>query len=241
MIKCKFVFQKMNNTLTAFKKNSDSWFSNIDKRKIIISVFLDLKKAFDTVDHEVFLSKLPKYGIAGTHLRWFISHLTSRKQYCQVNVQKSNLRLVQSCIPQGSSLGLPLFFPYINDFYQCLIKCTSNMYSDDISVMCSAEDIDELCNDLKVEVDNIAEWLRQKKLSLKTDKTEYIVIGRKRQTNHIIRPLEVSIYKESIERAKEVNYLWITVDENLTWTEDYKKLKCRITAAISPSRKLRIY
>ena len=67
------------------------------------------------------------------------------------------------------------------------------MFADDISVTCSAEDIDKLCNDLRNELVNIAEWLRQNKLSLNTDKTEYMVVGRKRQTNRIHCPLEGNI------------------------------------------------
>ena len=80
-----------------------------------------------------------------------------------------------------------------NDFEQCINKCTSNIYADDTSVTCSIEDIDEVCNDLRIEVDNIAEWLRQSKLSLNTNKTEYMVVGHKRRTNRIHGPLEVNI------------------------------------------------
>ena len=83
-------------------------------------------------------------------------------------------------IPQGSCLGPLLFILYVSDFEQCLNKCTSNMYANYTSVTCSAEHIDELCSDLRAEVDNIAEWLRQNKLSLNTDKTEYMVVGHKR-------------------------------------------------------------
>ena len=77
------------------------------------------------------------------------------------------------------------------------------MYADDTSVTCSAEDVDELCNDQRTEVDNIAEWLRQNKLSLDTDKTEYMVIGHKRQTNRIHGPLKVNINGEPIKRVKK--------------------------------------
>ena len=91
------------------------------------------------------------------------------------------------------------------------------MYANDTSVTSSAEDIDQLCNDLKAEAKHIAEWLRQKKLSLNTDKMEFMVVGHKRQTNHILRPIEISINGESIKRVKKVKYLGIIVDENLTW------------------------
>ena len=81
--KCQHAFLKMHSTLTSLLNVTDAWFSNIDKRKINISVFLDLKKAFDTVDHGILLSKLTKYGVVGTPLRWFTSYLTNRKQYCE--------------------------------------------------------------------------------------------------------------------------------------------------------------
>ena len=140
----------------------------------------------------------------------------------------------------GTSILMPLLFMlYVNDFEQCLNKCTTNMYADDTSVTCSAEDIDELCNDLRTEVDNIAEWLRQNKLSLNTDKTEYMVVGHKRQTNRIQGPLEVNINGGPIKRVKKVKYLGITVDENLTWNEQYKNLKGKIKNALSSLRKLK--
>ena len=108
------------------------------------------------MNHEILLSKVTKYDVGGTPLRWFTSYLTNRKQYCQVNGRKSSLKIVLCGIPQGSCLEPLLFILYVNDFEQCLNKCASNMYADDTSVTCSAEDIDELCNDLRTEVDDIA-------------------------------------------------------------------------------------
>ena len=231
--KCKHAFLKMHSTLTSLLNVTDAWFSNIDKRKINISVYLDLKKAFDTVDHGILLSKLTKYGVVGTPLRRFTSYLTNRKQYCQVNGHKSSLKTVHCGIPHGSCLGPLLFILCANDFEQCLNKCISNMYADDTSVTCSAEDIDELCNDLRTEVDNIAERLRQNKLSLNTDKTEYMVVGHKRQTNCIHGPLEVNVNGGQIKQVKKVKYLGVTVEENLTWNEQYKNLKGKIKNALS--------
>ena len=165
--------------------------------------------------------------------------MANRKQYCQVNGHKSSLKTVHCGIPQGSCLGPLLFILYVNDFEQCLNKCTTNMYADDTSVTCSAEDIDELCYHLRTEVDNIAEWLRQNKLSMNTDKTEYMVVGHKRQTNRIQGPLEVNINGGPIKRVKKVKYLGITVDENLTRNEQYKNLKGKIKNALSSLRKLK--
>ena len=145
--KCQHAFLKMHSTLKSLLNVTDAWFSKIDKRKINISVFLDLRKAFDTEDQGILLSKLTKYGVVGTPLLWFTSYLTYRKHCQQVNGHKSSLTAVHCGIPQGSCLGPFLFISDVNDFEQCLNKCTSDMYADETSVTCSAEDIDELCND----------------------------------------------------------------------------------------------
>ena len=101
-------------------------------------------------------------------------------------------------------------------FEQCLDKYTSNIHADDTSVEDIVEDIDELCKDLRTGVDNIAECLKQNKLRLNTDKTEYMVVGHKRQTNRTYGPLEVNINGGPIKRVKKVSYLGVTVNESLT-------------------------
>ena len=85
----------------------------------------------------------------------------------------------------------------------------------------------DLCNDLKAKIENIAKWLLQNKLSLSTDKTEYMIVGHKRQTNRILGQLEVIVNGEPIKRAERVKCLGITVDENLTWNEQDKTLKVK--------------
>ena len=89
-----------------------------------------------------------------------------------------------------------------------------------LSVACSAEDNDKLCNDLRAEVDHITEFLRQNKLRLSTDKTVCLEVGHKRQTFHILRPREILV---NGERIRLVKYLGAPVDEKLTWNERYKK------------------
>ena len=104
--KCQHAFLKLHSTLTSLLSVTDTWFSNIDKRKLNISIFLDLKKAFDTVDHGILLSKLSKYGAVGTPLRWFASYLTDRKQYYQINGHKSCLKNVLCAFHRARAWGL---------------------------------------------------------------------------------------------------------------------------------------
>ena len=81
---------------------TDSWYSNIDQKNVNISFFLDLKKAFDTIDHDILLAKLQRYGICHKELAWFASYLTERQQYCYLDGQNSEKRLVTCGTPQGS-------------------------------------------------------------------------------------------------------------------------------------------
>ena len=113
------------------------------------------------------------------------------------------------------------------------------MYADDTSITCSAKDIEELCNDLKTEGKNIAEWMRQNNLSLNTNKTEYMVIGHKRRINHIQGKIYVKIKGEKTRRSQEVKYLEVTIEENLSWDKQYKRLKCILKSGLSSLRKLK--
>ena len=207
--------------------------------KVNASVFLDLKKAFDTVDHDILLAKLSAYGVDGVPYHWFHSYLTDRQQYCHVSGHTSSQKHVQCGIPQGSCLGPLLFILYVNDFEQCLENCTPNMYADDTSVTCFAEDMEELCNDLQNELRNISDWMRQNKMSLNTKKSEFMIIGHKRQLNRIQNPIHLDIGGEELKRVHEVKYLGVSVDESLSWTTQYKKLKSKLKNGLSSIRKLK--
>ena len=104
------------------------------------------KKAFSTVDHAILLEKLLAYGIVGVSYNWFTTYLTGRQRCCHISGHISSLKSVQFCIPQGSCFAPLLFTFYMNEFEQCLEKCAPNMYPDDTSVACCADDVEELCN-----------------------------------------------------------------------------------------------
>ena len=108
---------------------------------------------------------------------------------------------------------------YMNDFEKCLENCTPNLYADDTSVTCFAEDLKKLCNSLQNELTNISEWM---KMNLKnTKKSEFMIIGHKRQLNRIQYPIHLDIGGEEIKRVHEVKYLGVSVDESLSWIVKY--------------------
>ena len=134
-------------------------------------VFLDLKKAFDTVDHEILLTKLFVYGIQGTAYNWFKSYLDNRKQQCFVNGSLSNVTSIKCGVPQGTILGPLLFILYINDLPNCLLHSQSRMYADDTSLSYAAQDTNRIETCLNEDLDRISTWLSVNKLTLNMNKT----------------------------------------------------------------------
>ena len=156
---------------------TDRLYHNIDIGELNGVVFLDLKKAFDTVNHQILLNKLNCYGITGTAHKWFASYLSNRSQYCQVNGGISKPSRMISGIPQGSILDPLLFLLYINDLPNCLNSVKCNMFADDTQIDTSGNDINTVTNALNKDLKNVSDWLTVNKLSLNTKKTEYMIIG----------------------------------------------------------------
>ena len=118
----------------------------MDLGQLVGLVFIDLKKPFDTVDHEILCEKLQIYGVQQRELSWFKSYLSMRKQFCRVNGACSGLENVEVGVPQGSCLGPLLFLIYINDLPLAVRGSTVSMYADDTSLCHQAMNMTQLIN-----------------------------------------------------------------------------------------------
>ena len=174
----------------------------MDKGLLNGVIFLDLKKAFDSVDHNILLKKMHCYGIRGHTLAWFQSYLSSRIQICNVDQTMSKTRTVKCGIPQGSNLGPLLFLLYINDLPNCLTSSSASMFADDTNISTNGKTNDELQERINVDLENIHQWLLANKLTLNKDKTEYMIIGsRQRISNLVLTDPKIELGESVIKRV----------------------------------------
>ena len=145
-----FGFRKYHSTGTCILHLLDVIYKNMDAGKYTGVVFLDLKKAFDTVDHSILLNKLISMNVHQDSLPWFRNYLSDRKQKVKVNGKKSDNRMVKCGVPQGSILGPLLFIIYINDLGQYLSECKINLYADDTALYTEANSHIELLLNLRL-------------------------------------------------------------------------------------------
>ena len=232
-------FQKLCSTITSLIDSTDYWYENIDHKQLNLAIFLDLKKAFDTVDHKILLEKLRKYGIRELSGDWFESYLKNRRQYCAANGYESRPRTVTCGIPQGSCLGPLLFIIYLNDFEKCLKVSKAGMYADDTHVTVTSMNVEELVHKAQEELTQISEYMRLNKLSANPQKTEYMIIGHPRRTNKVEIHETLRLNGADIKRVKKTKSLGVIVDEGLNWEEQFKTIKGKVSGGLTSLKKLK--
>ena len=161
-----------HSTLTALIDITDNWYLNIDDGLTNAILFVDLKKAFDTIDHEILLSKLELYGFKGVSLNLFRDYLSDRTQVTVINNINSETSFISCGVPQGSILGPLLFLLYINDLPNCNLLSDVRMYADDTNLTFASKDPNELFSSLTHDLGNVKQWLDYNRLSLNVLKTK---------------------------------------------------------------------
>ena len=179
-------------------------------------IFIDLKKAFDTVDHKILLDKMYHYGIDGLEHQWFSSYLHNRRQCCKVNGVTSDTAEINIGVPQGSCLGPLLFLLYINDLPFALRKAHATMYADDTAISYSSDKIEEIDAVVNAELACLEKWLQGNKLSLNIVKTQAMIIGSAQKLGQINRSSEIipcfKVNGNDTELMHEAKYLDTMVD-----------------------------
>ena len=192
------------STVTTPLEATYSWAFDIDHGHVNSEVFLDLKKDFDTVGHDILFSKLNPYGIHGIALHWFKSYLTNRTQRCLANGTLSNICSLKCGVPLATILGPLLFLIHNNDLPNCLSSWQPRLYADDTHITCVGADVNSFQLNLNHDLDNLNKSI---KLSLNTSKTEFMLIGSRQKLSTLSNPLELSIDNVPVVQVSPVKLL----------------------------------
>lgn len=221
-------FRSNRSTSMAVMELIDKISTKTENKEYTVGLFIDLKKAFDTIDHRLLLRKLNRYGIRGVANSWLKQYLKNRTQYVQIKNNKSELMRVTCGVPQGSVLGPKLFILYINDICNVSRKMDCVLFADDTNLFCSGKDLKHLLGTVETELKIIKRWFDVNKLSLNLNKTKFIVFGN-RQINQNI---QIMIENVKIERVFDNKFLGVVIDHKLSWNPHIKQLKTKLSKAI---------
>jgi len=230
-------FRKQHSTIHAVHEFVDDTMTSLDNKKHTLATFLDLSKAFDTINHKILLNKLNWYGVRGVALEWFRNYLHNRTQYVQYNNKTSTTTTMQCGVPQGSVLGPLLFIIYTNDLPNCLSNCKAILFADDTTLYLSSSNIEQLYISTNIDLQLLDEWFRSNKLSLNVGKTNYVLFTH--NETQIPENLNIQIRNTVIERKHTVKFLGIHIDAKLNWHEHIKFVKNKISSAMYAMRKVK--
>ena len=163
-------FRKNMSTSMAIMELVENITNAMDNGKFTIGVFIDLKKAFDTVDHSILVTKFDHYGIRGVAKKWLSSYLENRKQYVCFNGTDSGFLPITCGVPQGLILGPSLFLLYANDLCNVSTRLTSILFADDTSCFIEGTDLSDMCIQLSTEMNKLSTWFKTNRLSLNVSK-----------------------------------------------------------------------
>jgi hypothetical protein len=215
----------------------------LDKGHTPLALFLDLSKAFDTLDHTILIQKLQFYGLKDTSLQWFQSYLQNRSHYVELDatVKSKNIPLVTG-VPQGSILGPLLFIIYVNDIQFSSKYFNFIIYADDTTLAKPLVNfnLEINANEINTELKKILEWLSVNKLSLNIKKTKYIIFhGIRRTLPDNITPLKIN--GSDIKRVTDFDFLGVILNEHLTWNNHLEKISKNVSRGLGIINKLRHY
>lgn len=222
-------FRGSHSTVQAIHEFISNTVDAMENKMSTIGVFLDLSKAFDTINHKILLRKLDFYGIRGTALEWFTSYFNNRSQYVRYHNKESKTLSVKCGVPQGSVLGPLLFLIYVNDLPDSLTRVNSILFADDTSVYMSSMNIKELYTEMNAELKILSDWFRANKLSLNLRKSNYMLFS---NTCKDTDKYEIKIDHVLLEKTNCVKFLGVYLDDKLTWSTHIKVCCSKVAGSI---------
>lgn len=212
---------------------------SLDRGDVVGAVFLDLKKAFDTINHSLLLTKMSSFNFSTKAVQWFASYLQARVQCVKVNQEKSSLLNIKMGIPQGSVLGPLLFSLFINDLPLHCSGASFQLYADDAVLYAPAKSPELAADVLSACMADVGQWLNQNQLVLNFTKTVSMCFSIKKLD--LNKRFKVNLQKEKIQSVIEFTYLGLVIDPQLNFTKHIKKISKTIQRNLNCFKLIRHY
>lgn len=244
-------FRKKHSCESALQSVISRWKVAISEKKFVGIVFLDFKRAFETVNRGLLMQKLEKYGFKGTVYKWFSEYLNSRTQQTKFHGVTSSVKINIHGVPQGTVMGPDLFVLYINDMVKVIEKCKIQLFADDTILFSENCDINDLILTINKDLDKIYKWLCHNSLSVNVKKTKLMILKPKQTVLDTYNHNGIIIANEQVEQVNEYKYLGVVIDETLSFSSHANyitkkvarkiNLLCRLGKNLSSWTRLLIY
>ena len=215
---------------------TNRWKMELDKGLTVGAIFVDFRKAFDSLSHNILSLKLQAVGICGNLHEWLMNYLSDRCQCTLVNGYISDLTLVQYGIPQGSLLGPRLYTIYVNDLPDAITLGNVLMYADDTTLYCIGKSFDEVCLKLNKVFDELRLWSLRPKLSIHPIKTEAMILTKQ---GFIGPALPIVFGDKYVNVVDHTTCLGLTIDNCLSWSKHVCHIKKHFSQKVGALKRMR--
>uniref|UniRef100_A0A1B0GL79 Reverse transcriptase domain-containing protein n=2 Tax=Lutzomyia longipalpis TaxID=7200 RepID=A0A1B0GL79_LUTLO len=229
--RCQYGFRPRSSTGSAVFDLVSAIQSARDLGHVAIAVYIDVRKAFDAVEHASLLRCLAEVGILGTEREWFGDYLTQRSQVILYGGAASGEEFCSAGVPQGSRLGPILFTLFVNDLEKMRLHAGIYMYADDVCLLYTGEDVELLVAEANEDLRSVQYWARCQKLTVNSDKTKFMLFG------GTVRPGAILYEDSPLEEVDTFRYLGVIIDRHLSFRQHVEDLIKKLSAVTGALRR----